>query len=267
MGRRRKSHKHLPQRVYLRSGSYYFVDYLGKWHNLGRNYATAMAAYGQLASDSSSCQTVGDLIDRYMTEVAPTKAKRTHQDNLRQSKFLRAAFGSQDPRRITQQSVYAYMDARGKHSKVQANRERALLSHMYKKAIRWGIVSSNPCIGVERFQERPRDRYVEDWEYDAFRKFAGPLIAAYMNFKLLTGLRKGDILSIRLDQLKEDGIHVYVSKSRKSVIIEWTDALRQAVETIKRLRRQPREGVSRFRTHLFCTRDGRPYTVDGFSSI
>ena len=162
MGRKRKHHKHLPQRVYLRSGTYYFVDYVGKWHNLGRDYAPAMATYGQLADDKSPCRTMGDIIDRYMREVAPTKAASTHKDNIKQSKYLRAAFGALNPRQITQQAIYLYLDRRGRRSEVQANRELALLSHVFRKAIRWGIVTVNPCTGIERFHEQPRARYVED---------------------------------------------------------------------------------------------------------
>jgi len=102
---------------------------------------------------------------------------------------------------------------------------------------------------------------VEDWEYEAFRDFAGPLLAAYMDFKLLTGLRRGDILAIRLDQLKEDGIHILISKTCKRIIIQWSDALRAAVAEVRRLPR-PITGL-----HLFCTRRGQPYTSSGFSSI
>lgn len=147
----------------------------------------------------------------------------------------------------------------------------------FRKAIRWGMVTVNPCTGIERFHEKPRERYVEDWEFQAFREFVlatsltpgrhirhtGPLIAAYLDFKLLTDLRKGDILSIKSEHLKDDGIHVHISKTKKDIIIEWTDALRKSVHTIRSLPR-PRKVTG---LYLFCTREGRPYTVTGFSSI
>jgi len=79
----------------------------------------------------------------------------------------------------------------------------------------------------------------------------------------LSGLGKGDILSIKLEHLKDDGIHVHISKTKKDIIIEWTDALRKSVHTIRALPR-PRKVTG---LDLFCTRDGRPYTVTGFSSI
>ena len=165
------------------------------------------------------------------------------------------------PAKITAQAIYKYMDERGKRSKIQANRELALLSHMFKKAVRWGVVSSNPCTGLERFKEAPRTRYVTDEEYQAFKDFAGPNIAAYLDFKLLTGLRKGDILRLRLSDLKKDGIHAHISETKRDIVIEWTDALSAAVGAVKRLKR-PITSM-----YLFCTRRGQPCTVNGFNSI
>jgi len=127
----------------------------------------------------------------------------------------------------------------------------------------WGDLhhSANPCVSIQRFKEHARNRYVEDWEYDAFREHAGPLVSAYMGFKYVTGFRQGDILAIRRDQLKDDGIHITIGKSGKKRIMEWSDALHAAVDTIGQLKR-PVRGL-----YLFCTRTGQPYTGNGFRSI
>jgi integrase len=45
------------------------------------------------------------------------------------------------------------------------------------------------------------------------------------------------------------------------MIIEWSDALRLAVDRVRQIPR-PVRGLP-----LFCTRHGKPYTVSGFSSI
>jgi integrase len=63
-------------------------------------------------------------------------------------------------------------------------------------------------------------RYVEDSEYLVFEAFAGDLIAAYLDFKLTTGLRKSDILNLTLSQIRDDGIHVTISKTGKRMVIE-----------------------------------------------
>jgi integrase len=260
MGRKRKTDNHLPQRMYMKSGSYYLVDYANKWHNLGKVYSKAMAEYGRLTDPDRPCKTISDLLDRYLQEVAPTKAETSYKNNLRESKYIRAAIGHLIIDDLSSKLVYRYMDAR-KKTPVAANRELALLSHMYKKAIRWGYAEINPCLKVERYPEKPRDRYIENREYLAFRDFAGSFIGAYMDFKLLTGLRKGDILKIKLNQLKEDGIHVFIHKTKKSVIIEWSALLIQAVKNIRKIKR-PVTGL-----FLFTTRKGQPYSDSGFSSI
>ena len=261
MGRRRTKDQGLPKRVYLRSGTYWYVDYLGKWHKLGRSFREAMIVWSTIAHEDSPVRTMNDLIDRYMKEVAPKKAEATYQDNQKQAKLLKAAFGKLRPVTITARTVYQYMDIRGKKSQTRANRDVALLSHMFTKAIRWGVVDKNPCKGVERFKEKPRERYITDDEYFVFRAIAGDMLAVYMDFKLLSGLRQRDILKMRLDQLHDEGIHVQVSKTGKRIIIQWTEALTDAVEAIKQLRR--RVGS----LYLFATRAGQPYTSSGFASI
>jgi integrase len=69
------------------------------------------------------------------------------------------------------------------------------------------VVDSNPCRGVKKHPEKGRDRYISDAEFEGVKAIAGELIAAVMEFAYITALRKGDILSLRLDQLGDDGIH------------------------------------------------------------
>lgn len=175
--------------MYLRSGTYYFVEYgSNKWANLGRDYVEALARYALLRGPQGPLMTMSDLIDRYIEEVAPTKAERTYRDNVKEARYIRAGLGKLSPLEIRPKTIYAYMDARGKTSETRANRELALLSHMFTKAIRWGVVDANPCRGIERFKEKARNRYIEDWEYLAFKKHAGEQIGAYMDFKFITVL-------------------------------------------------------------------------------
>lgn len=259
MGRNRKHDRHLPPRMYLRSGTYYFVDVLGKWHGLGRHYVEAMSAYAKLTdSEKKPIVTVGDLLDRYLKEVAPEKAESTYKGNLKQAKYLRAGIGHIPVSDLTPQLIYQYMDAR---PRVSANRELALLSHAYRKGIRWGLGNHNPCSGLERNKEPGRKRYVSHEEYLAFRQFAGPLIAAFMDVAYVTALRLSDVLSIRLEHICEDGLRVHVSKTDQDRIIEWTPTLRLAIDNARKLRR--RIGS----LYLFANRKGQPYTASGFISI
>jgi hypothetical protein len=94
-------------------------------------------------TDVRTAFTVSGLITRYLNEIAPTKAERTYRDNLKESKYLRAAFGEARPEEIKPRAIYAYLDAQGRTSETRANREGALLSHMFTKAIRWGLIDTN----------------------------------------------------------------------------------------------------------------------------
>lgn len=104
---------------------------------------------------------------------------------------------------------------------------------------------------------------MEDWELEealSLKPRTGksnvPMIQAYLRIKLLTGLRQADILSIRIADLKDDGLHVTPRKtaksSRKRLIYAWTGELRAAVDEAKAIR----PALSPF---LFCNRAGACY--------
>lgn len=71
------------------------------------------------------------------------------------------------------------------------------------------------------------------------RRKTGSVLAiqAYMRTKLLTGLRRGDLLRLTMSDLKDDGIHVTPGKTEnttgKRLIYEWTDELREAITLAK----------------------------------
>ena len=111
----------------------------------------------------------------------------------------------------------------------------------------------------------PRDRLIEDWEIEealAIKSiYRGVLIAnVYIRFKLMTGLRCGDILRLKLSNLKEDGIHILLNKTKhstgKRLIIEWDleGEMRALLDKIQRI--PPRRiGYA----PLFVTRQGKSY--------
>src|SRR5947209_8137462 len=65
MGRRRTHDRHLPRRMYLDHGTYWFRPKIGKAVNLGRELADALAKYAAIIGTQWSGRTLGDVIDRY----------------------------------------------------------------------------------------------------------------------------------------------------------------------------------------------------------
>ena len=269
MGRRRKSNFNLPPRMYFKHGAFYYVSRENKWIRLSEDKAIAFAKWaeieGETPRESGSTRPMAGsmqaLIEKYMVEIAPKKAKATYQGNLMEAKNLAGVFGNMLVLEVRPTHIAKYLDIRGVKAPVRANREIALLSHIFSYGMRWGLVDRNPCLGVAKHPEKGRDRYITDEEFDAVKQIASELIATVMDFAYITALRKGDILNLRLDQITDEGIWIKQSKTGTKQLYEWTMGLIEVVNKAKQLKR-PIRGL-----YLFCTRQGQPYSDTGFKAM
>lgn len=267
MARHRQTDKHLPSRMYLKHGGYYFQNpTTRRWEPLGRDLGEALAAYGKKVGGQWQGRTLGDVIDRYRVEVLPLKrAATTRESEARQLDRLKAVFGDVHPDAISTKDCYRYADVRrgkdGQPVLSAARHEIALLGHIFSKAIKWGLTSQNPVRAMEKATRPRRQRYVTDEEFLAVRARAPERIQIAMDLALLTGLRRGDILALTRANLTDEGIVVTTSKTGAGLILEWTPELRAVVERAKRLKPQVPG------TYLLRTRAGRPYSAQGFSAI
>lgn len=267
MGRRRKHDRHLPQRVYLRRGVYYFVTLDGRWEPLGRDLSEALAEYGRMVGGAWSGRTMGDIIDRYRVEVLPLK-KSAHTRALEGPQLgrLRAVFGDMHPDSITAQQLYRYLDQRrdkqGRPAPSAARHEIALLGHVFGRAVRWGLAAGNPVRQLQKEAPRPRaGRYVTDDEFDAVRAAGSERLRVAMDLALLTGLRRSDVLGLTRECITPAGLVVQTQKTGQALQFDWTPALRDAVERARRLKPQvPGHYLVRSRT-------GQPYSPTGFAAI
>lgn len=252
----------LPTRVYLKHGAYYYVTLPDrKWIRLGKSESDMYIALAKIKAIDAGTGKMDEYLDRYEKEVIPTKAHRTQLDNRAEIKNLKQAFGKMLPENIKPKHVYAYLDARGVTSKVRANREKSLLSSVFSSMVRWGIVESNPCKVVKGFTEKPRDRYVEDWEYQAVIALASPVLRAAMEIAVITGMRQGDILKLRYSDLNDTGISLVQGKTGKKQIFEWTPALKEALKSARDQKRVADSAV-----HIIANERGQAYTSNGFKS-
>jgi len=252
----------LPARVYLKHNAYYYVTLPDrKWIRLGKTESEMYAALSKIKDIDSGKGTMLEQFERYENEIIPTKAPRTQQDNKSEIKNLKKAFGKMLPENIKPKHIYAYMDARGQTSKTRANREKSLLSVVFSNMVRWGIVEYNPCKQVKNFTEKPRDRYVEDWEYQAVLSLASAVMHAAMEIAVITGMRQGDIIKLKYSDLTDEGIRLTQNKTGKKQIFQWTDDLRAA---IKKSREQKRHAESVI--NIIANERGQAYTSNGFKS-
>jgi integrase len=148
--------------------------------------------------------TVNELGDRYLAEHAIRKRTGKDDESMLQ-RLVRPELGNQKVAAIT------FADIDRLHRKItqqarpyQANRMLALLSKMFSLSIRWEMRSDNPAKGVERNLEAKRHRYLTGDELrrltEALAKHSSPIAANAIRLLLLTGARRGEVLSATWDQ-------------------------------------------------------------------
>jgi integrase len=245
-----------------------------KQFRLGSSLPDAYRVWADRIGATDTARTIGALLDRYAAEVVPTKALTTQAGNAIHIVQLRKVFGNLALSVLKPRHIYQYVDKRDakdtpsgspkRKARIAAHREIEVLSHAYTKAVEWGYIDRHPFKGEVRLQgEKPRDRYVEDWEVVeclalASKRKKGSVLAiqAYMRLKLMTGMARGDLLRLQAENLKDDGVHIQRHKTAgttgKRTIYEWTPELCAAVELAKAVR----PALSPF---LFCNRDGKSY--------
>jgi len=203
--------------------AYYYRDLLGKDIPLGKDLDKARIKWAELEAKEKplDLRTMKGIFDRYIRDIVPKKAPRTQKDNLSEIKQLRPMFDSAPIDSITPATIAGYRDARS--AKVRANREIATLSHVFNIAREWGLTTKeNPCQGVRKNRETPRDYYANDVVWDAVYKKAAQELKDAMDLAYLTGQRPADVLVMRKDDAEGGYFGVQQNKTNKKLRIQMT---------------------------------------------
>lgn len=267
MGRRRKRGKGLPSRVVISRGWYFYIHPTEKtasgspaWKKLARE-GDVSGMYRQLAQVQAgdAAGTMGALFKKYRAEILPTKAPKTQKMQGKELDRLEAVFGRMDPDGIEPSMIVQYLTERG--APVAANREVALLSHIFTKGIRWQLAGKNPCLRslVERNEEKPRRHKIADSDLMRAWLLARPWMRALMALGYVTGQRQGDLARIRETDFTARGLCVLQGKTGTELLLEWTPNLR-AVKTYC-LRVRAEQKVRQLKGWLICNSRGGQLTA------
>lgn len=160
--------------------------------------------------------------------------------------------------------------------KVAANHAVACLSSVfaYAKAVA-GKTSYNPCEGVTKAAETPRDREALPWEAEVLLAVATPLMALMIRFECICGWREGDMLRLSKAQFRHDGIKLKHGKRGKRQHWYWSPELesiiKEALAMPRRRRRKMGEPINSevevLPSIVFAKRDGDQLTESGFQSL
>lgn len=245
--------------MYHRGRSYYYLTRQNQWINLGREYPDALAKWADIEgqADTNSGYFQG-IIDRYRLYELPDLAPKTQADRTIILDKLEGAFGKMHTEQIKTIHLRQYLDART--AKVAANREIAVLSTLFNRAINWGWTERNPARGLKKNPEKPRDRYITDAELARLKQHADATYQAIIEIAYLTAMRRGDIIAIQLADITDGGLFVQQNKTGHRQRFTWTPKLRAAVNQAKRARK------TRNINHLFTSRHGQPISITAFNS-
>lgn len=153
--------------------------------------------------------TLGDLADRYIRDVLPTKPKSEAKQKA-QMEWWKAELGNYTLADITPALISEKRDLllqgttyrKTKRSPSTAMRYMAVLSHAYTVAVQeWGWVDDSPMRKVRKPKEaRGRVRFLNDKErgalLDACRESESPLLYPIVVLALSTGMRHGEIIGL-----------------------------------------------------------------------
>lgn len=274
MGRRSSRTDAIPQlRLRVRGKrTYYFYDHGGKPRReepLGSDYGLAIKRWAEIrragAEKPREVITFDYVMTQYLARVVPTKAPRTQRDNLKESKQLLAFFN--DPPgpldAITPNHVKQYLRWRGARAQVRANREKALLSHVWNWAREEGYTNlPNPCAGVKGFKEVGRDVYIEDDVFQAVYDQGDAALQDAMDLAYLTAQRVADTRNMDERDVREGFLHVKQGKTKEKRRISVVGELKALLDRIA----MRKAGYKVHSTRLIVDDHGQPLTEWGLRS-
>lgn len=207
--------------------------------------------------------TLSTVIDAYFKSPQFFELKPgTQKDYQYRAPKIREVFGAMKPDTITSPHVQLFMDARGSVHKSAANQEKAFLSMIFNWGKARGYIGiENPVTSVRRVKTTAGGRYVEDWEYEALYKFMPPMFQSAMEIAYLCASRRQDVVALKREHMKDDGLLIVQGKTNKAQLKLWTPRLRQAVDQALSIKHRIDSMA------IIRNESGQPYTVSGFSTM
>lgn len=221
---RLRSHSWKTARGEVRTAYYYDMRPDGKRDiALGTDFDEAVRKWDELHNRKR--QIVGriqEAIDRWKVECLPAYASATTRRNYAQNlRRIEPVFGPASWEQVKVSTIAEYLTKRS--AKVQANREKALLSVIWGKARLWGMTELPfPAFRMAlKNPERAADVDVSDEAFAALYAHADPLLRDALDLASATGLRIRDILALRVSDIRGTRIvGESASKTGKAIRID-----------------------------------------------
>lgn len=191
----------------------------------------------------SSFITLEELFREYMEKYSKKYTKpRTWQNN---EAIYNRYFKKWDKRQVSMLSKYEIeslisniCNTSGLYA---SNSALVLLRHVINKGIEWGLNIPNPTHGIKKYKTTSRDRFLQADElkrfFQALAEEQNILVKNYLYLSLYTGQRRGNVLSMRWDDINFTNNTWYIQETKNGdpLIVPLVS---QAVEILKNMQLQ-----------------------------
>lgn len=149
--------------------------------------------------------TLRELFDEYLERHAKPHKKSWLGDQQLYNSYLSDWANHKISHIYKYETDKKHADIGKQHGLYAANRMISLLRAMFNKAIGWGWEGVNPAIGIKKFKEKTRDRFLQPHElpyfFESLAREENTTAKDYVLLSLLTGARKATVLAMRWDEI------------------------------------------------------------------
>lgn len=117
------------------------------------------------------------------------------------------------------------------------NREMTLMRHMLNKAIEWGMLAASPLDRGKRLMLRENNhrlRFLTVAEIDRLIAASAPHLAPIIEVALHTGMRRGELLGLKWEQIRHGFIYLTETKTGKARQIPVNDQVAQVFKELRK---------------------------------
>ena len=163
--------------------------------------------------------TLKELLNKYINDYATyNNQSRSIEATKRLITKYAEPFLDKKLSMISKEEVSSYFIKSTRNGIYTANRLIQGLCAVFNKGIEWGLCDKNPCIGIKKHKEKSRDRYIEVEEINAFLKSLeeepNKIIADFFLICLYTGARKGNVLSMKWENISFENKTWYIHNTK-----------------------------------------------------
>lgn len=184
-----------------------------------------------------------DFVNRYIAEHSKINKKSWEHDLFR-LRDLMVSFGGRYLHEITVADI-AKFKAQQMQTKAlrlgrpictaTINRKLALLKAILNKAVDWEVLEDNPCRKIKLFRENnTRDRFLSREEFNRLLTECKGELLQLVTIAVHTGLRKGEIMGLKWNDIdvtrkliyvRRSGKFAYSTKSSKNRVVPMNDVV------------------------------------------